>query len=267
MTLARCVRDSKHHKMRLQTFNLVLQSSHPNPTMNNQLAKRLLPAIALILSIPTLAAIVEARPHKGFGRISESGFGRQTEQLDLTAEQKTKMEQLQQSTRSQIEAILTPEQRQKFQQFASERQSNTGDRSALNLTAEQKIQLQTIRQQQMAQFRAVLTPEQQAQLQQGGMKTLELTAEQKTKMQQLKTATRAQMEAVLTPAQQQQAKAIQSRRQTRGENWQSLNLTTDQKTKIKAIRQSSQAQFKSILTPEQQSKLKAGRHGKGSPQV
>jgi periplasmic protein CpxP/Spy len=230
--------------------------------MKNFIAKVLLPTIGLILSIPTFTSLAQASPGMGFWRIADSGSNF-TNRLDLTTEQKTKMQQLRESTRTQIEGVLNPEQRQKFQQISNQRQSNKSTWQGLNLTAEQKTQIQSIRKANREQFQALLTPAQKTQIQQGGIGSLTLTAEQTAKMTQLKADSRARMEAILTPTQQQQAKTLQNRRQTMRTAWQSLNLTTEQKTQITAIRQASQAQFKAILTPEQQSKLKSGRTGRG----
>jgi Spy/CpxP family protein refolding chaperone len=238
----------------------------------NKLAK-LLPLLSLVLTIPTLAVTAQAKPHHqaGLGRIADAGMGRM-DSLNLTPAQKTKMEQLRQSARTQIEQVLTVEQRQKFQQIASQNRvgRETGER--LDLTADQKAKIKAIRQADRSKFQAILTPAQQAQLQQergsrvdggymGGLDRLNLTADQKAKLEQLKADSRTQIQAVLTPEQRQKAQTNQGQRQEMSKEWQSLNLTSDQKAKIRAIRQASQQEFNAILTPEQQSKLKSGRHG------
>jgi Spy/CpxP family protein refolding chaperone len=252
VTIAGCGEHGKSHKIAASS------STYPNPTVKNIIAKVLFPALGLILSVPALASLAQARPNLGFGLIAD-GSSKYMNRLDLTAEQKTKMQQLQASTRTQIEGVLTPEQRQKFQQIYNQRQANKSDRQALNLTTGQRTQLQAIRQANRTQFQALLTPAQQAQFRQGGMGGVTLTAEQQAKITQLRADSRTQMTAILTPAQQQQAKTLQNRRQAMRTDWQALNLTTEQKTQISAIRQASQQQFKAILTPEQQSKLKSGR--------
>lgn len=235
--------------------------------MKNFIAKLLLPAIGLILSVPTFTGLAQARPNMSFWRMADGGSGNYINRLDLTTEQKTKMQQLRQSTRTKIEGILNSEQRQKFQQIYSQRQANKSSRQGLNLTTEQKTQIQAIRKANREQFQALLTPAQRAQSEQGGMLSVTLTTEQRAKMTQLKADSRTRMEAILTPTQQQLAKTLQNRRQTMRTAWQSLDLTTEQKTQIRAIRQASQAQFKAILTPEQQSKLKSGRTGRGARSI
>jgi periplasmic protein CpxP/Spy len=238
------------------------EPNHQHPTVKNQLVK-LLPLLAIVIAAPAFAGnyFNHNSPH---GQIASGGMGKRADKLNLTTEQKTKIEQLRTSTSNQIDAVLTPEQRQKFAQIKSQRQANRQSANGMNLTAEQKNKLKAIRQANKVQFKAMLTPAQQTQLSQGGGwgKGLNLTAEQKTKMVQLRTAARAEMNTVLTPAQQQQAQARYGRRQAIGSTWQSLNLTADQQAKITTIRQSSQQQLKIILTPEQQAKWKSHRrHG------
>lgn len=242
------------------------QPNHPIPNMMNQFAK-LLPILALIISVPTVANIAQAQPQQGYGGRMEHGMGR-TEELNLTADQKTKLEQLRQSSRTQIEAILTPAQLPKFQQIENQRQAKGESRTALNLSSDQKTRIQSIRKANMEKVQAILTPEQQAQIKQGdggrrgGMRKITLSADQKTKIEQLRADGRAQMDTILTPAQQQQVKVMQDRHQAMGNDWKGLNLTADQKTKMKAIYQASEVQFKAILTPAQLTKLEAGHRGK-----
>jgi Spy/CpxP family protein refolding chaperone len=255
--------------------------------MKKQLAT-LLPVLALVISVPALTGIAHANisqqaltaaptanqseRHHQRGRMGNLDMGGHVDDLNLSNEQKTKMQQLRQSTRAQIEAVLTAEQRQKFQQITSQDRGRNGSGAGLSLTTDQKVQLKAMQQNHRSQLQAILTPAQRAQLNQeryrgqGGMmarlEKLNLTSEQKSKLESLRAARRKEMDAILTPAQQQTAKTMLAR-QTIGRNWQSLNLTADQQAKIKAIRQASQSQFMEILTPAQQTKLKAGRHHGG----
>jgi Spy/CpxP family protein refolding chaperone len=253
--------------------------------MINKLAK-FLPLLAIVVAVPTFAANnfnqaqrqdvgYTAKGSKGFG--PEGHMGRHLEGLNLTPEQKTKVQQLQTATKAKMDAVFTPEQRQKLAEIKAQRQANKP--AAWNLTSDQKAKLKTIRQANMEQMKAILTPEQQAQLRQGGDKKpggehfggrgghmgrldkLNLTAEQKTKLEQLRANTRTQMDAVFTPEQRQQAKLRQEKRQEMGGKWKSLNLTADQKAKLKEIRQSSKSQFEAILTPEQQQQAKQKHRG------
>jgi Spy/CpxP family protein refolding chaperone len=240
--------------------------------MKNNLVK-FLPLLAIVIAAPAFANRRYFNHNAAPTQIA-AGMGRHMGDLNLTAAQQTKMEQLRTATRAQIDAVLTPEQRQKFAQIKAQRQANKQGRKGMNLTADQKTQLKAIRETNRQQFKAILTPAQQAQIGQGergwgkrDAAQLNLTPEQKAKMEQLRVSARSQMKAVLTPAQQQQAQASRDRRQTMGNTWKSLNLTADQQAKIKTIRQSSQQQLNTILTPEQQIKYKSHRHGRGHNQA
>jgi Spy/CpxP family protein refolding chaperone len=111
----------------------------------------------------------------------------QFKKLNLTPEQKAKMKEIGRSTRAQIEAVLTPEQKTKLQaamaerkaqhqaqrqqrQGQGERQEGRGKKgdifASLNLTETQKNQIKQIRESSKQQRQAVLTPEQQAQMKQ-----------------------------------------------------------------------------------------------------
>lgn len=85
--------------------------------------------------------------------------------LNLTESQKAQMSQMRQETRAQMEAVLTPEQRQQLQTAR-----NSRDRWAplanLNLSEQQKNQIQEIRQSAKSRMEAILTPQQREQMQQ-----------------------------------------------------------------------------------------------------
>jgi Spy/CpxP family protein refolding chaperone len=236
-------------------INQTSPSKHPNPTMMNKLAK-LLPLLAIVIAVPTFAASNHSSFSNHQGQIAEGHRGNHMGNLNLTPEQKTKIQQLRSATRAKMDEVLTSEQRQKLQAIKSQRQANQSNRQGM---------------------KDILTTEQQTQLSQGGGRSgrfygvglmarldkLNLTAEQKTKMQELWTAARSQMQEVLTAEQQQQAQVIKERRQSMRNGWKNLDLTADQKAKLKVIRESSEQQLNSILTPEQQAKLKSHGHGRG----
>lgn len=107
------------------------------------------------LKSPLAQAQTQAEEPHGFQR------------LGLTQEQKAKMAEIRKSTRSQIEAILTPQQREQLQAAMQDSRPNKRQAfAALNLTPEQKTQMREIRQSAKSQYEAVLTPEQRQQLQQ-----------------------------------------------------------------------------------------------------
>jgi Spy/CpxP family protein refolding chaperone len=253
----------------------------------NKLVK-FLPLLAIVVAVPTFAASnyhQAQRQHVGYMAEGFKGFGphmgRHLESLNLTPEQQAKVQQLHTVTKAKMDAVFTPEQRQKLDQIKAERQANKPNKAAWNLTADQKAKLKAIRQANMEQIKTILTPEQQAQLRQGGdqkhdgehfggpggpmgrLEKLNLTAEQKTKLEQLRATARTQIDAVFTPEQRQQAKLRQEQYQEMGSKLKTLNLTAEQKTKLQEIRRSSKAQFEAILTPEQQQQVKQKRHGLG----
>jgi periplasmic protein CpxP/Spy len=108
----------------------------------------------------------------------------QFQRLNLTPEQKTKMQEIGRNTRAQIEAVLTPEQKTKLkaamaerkaqrqqrqgQQGEGQRQERRGKKgdifASLNLTDAQKDQIKQIRESSKQQMQAILTPEQLAQM-------------------------------------------------------------------------------------------------------
>ena len=133
--------------------------------MLDRLAK-LLPLLAIVIAAPVFAASNYPHHSQERGQIVFGEMGRM-DSLNLTPEQKTKMEQLRTSTQSQIDAVLTDEQRQKLAQVKAQRQANQQS-GGMNLTADQKTKIKAIRAANQAQFQAILTPAQQAQLAQGG---------------------------------------------------------------------------------------------------
>ena len=97
-----------------------------------------------------------ARPHHGFAA------------LDLSPAQKTQLASIHESTRQQILAVLTPEQRTQLNAgTANEQNEHAFGRSlrGLTLSAAQKTQIRAIHVAARQQMMAVLTPEQQARMQ------------------------------------------------------------------------------------------------------
>lgn len=86
------------------------------------------------------------------------------EELNLTPEQQTQMNQIRDNTRSQLEVLLTPEQRE---QFRASFQSGNGFQeaiAAINLSPEQQTQLRSLLQSTRQEVFSVLTEEQQQQV-------------------------------------------------------------------------------------------------------
>jgi periplasmic protein CpxP/Spy len=151
--------------------------------MNSKL--RLLPlmagVIALSVSIgsatPAFSQATNPTPPSEAGR-----HMRRHNFLNLTAEQQAQMEQIHQNTRSQIDAILTEEQRAQLQSERENRTPRTGEFrrmppdgngqmlpppfASLNLTEEQRSQIEAVMRSSREQMDAVLTEEQRQQLEQ-----------------------------------------------------------------------------------------------------
>ncbi|QIR40147.1 P pilus assembly/Cpx signaling pathway, periplasmic inhibitor/zinc-resistance associated protein [Tolypothrix sp. PCC 7910] len=109
------------------------------------------------------------------------------QQLGLTDAQKTQIQQIRRDTRTQIEGILTQEQKDQLKAQFEQRQAQRGQRRAqgaqrpqgqqpgefgkrgfesLNLTEDQKTQIKQIMQTSQQKIQALLTPEQRTKLQQ-----------------------------------------------------------------------------------------------------
>jgi Spy/CpxP family protein refolding chaperone len=133
--------------------------------MQLKLIPVLVGALALAVTTTELAAL--AQPvSKSPLLLAQAQEPPRRERLELTEEQKAKIASIRSRTRSQIEAILTPEQREKLKAAMQNRQQRRQAFASLNLTPEQKTQMRQIRQSAKSQFEAVLTPEQLQKLQQ-----------------------------------------------------------------------------------------------------
>lgn len=197
--------------------------------------------------------------------------GHPLEQLTLTEAQSTQVEAIRTETRSQMEAVLTPEQRQTLAASNSPRE---GFR-ALDLSDDQRSEIRTLRESSREQINAILTDEQRQQLAelpgQGGdrggrgqhLEALNLTEAQSTQIEAIRSDARSQMEAVLTAEQ----------RATLGEGepdrraWKSLDLTDEQREQMRAIHEASHEQISAVLTEEQRQQLPErpqGRRGGSS---
>ena len=156
----------------LQCFILLDHFKTHNRTMNIKRALLLPGALALALAYaaPMLPVVAQTTPTTPAGQHHKHG-----DKLNLTADQKAQLKQIHESTRSQIESVLTQTQRDQLaaakQQRQQEQPGQRGQKAhgiwaSLNLTADQKAQIKTIRQNAKQQMDAVLTPEQRQQQQQ-----------------------------------------------------------------------------------------------------
>jgi Spy/CpxP family protein refolding chaperone len=117
---------------------------------------------SLILQLAPVPALAQTTP----APVDPAQIFAVLEDLNLSPEQKTQLQQLAQSTRSQIEAILTPEQLDLLRSKMAEGQRLREVLPQLELTLEQRRQVLPITQSARAQVNSILTPEQQEQIQQ-----------------------------------------------------------------------------------------------------
>lgn len=86
--------------------------------------------------------------------------------LNLTPEQQTRMQQIKQAERQQMDNILTAEQKTRLETARANRENPRQVFESLNLTDEQKAKMEEVRRASKEQMDAILTPEQRQQLQQ-----------------------------------------------------------------------------------------------------
>ncbi len=140
---------------------------------------KMIPMLASAIALSVVVAPFAVKAHtlsSGQPLIAQAQTGYQKHQkqwknINLTDAQKQQLRQIHEDTRSQIEGVLTPEQKAKLAEFKKQKPSgqNRENRqdimSSLNLTDAQKAQIKQIRQQQKEKMDAVFTPEQKQQIQ------------------------------------------------------------------------------------------------------
>jgi periplasmic protein CpxP/Spy len=112
---------------------------------------------SLNLSAEQKAQLQQVRASSGLPNLS---------QLNLTQAQKTQLQQVSTQVRTQVEQILTTEQRQQFKAALVQGSSLREAIASLNLSAEQKSQLRQVMQSTRPQLNQILTAEQKQQLRQ-----------------------------------------------------------------------------------------------------
>jgi periplasmic protein CpxP/Spy len=129
--------------------------------MKHQLLSLLTGAITLsFTAIPSLAQVplVQSQPEQIQKQRKFAG-------VELTEIQRTQLNEIHRNARSQLEEVLTSEQRR---QLESSRESGNQGRTAftdMNLSLEQKEQIQSIMRSTKTRTDAILTPEQRQQVQ------------------------------------------------------------------------------------------------------
>lgn len=124
-------------------------------------------AIATILAVAITGATVVAQNQPSN---PPEGLPNKT-RLNLTDEQRTQMRQIREETRSQMDSVLTAEQREKLKAAVGQGQGqgrrNMRDvMSQLNLTQEQKDRIKQIQESSRQRMQSIFTPEQMQQMQQ-----------------------------------------------------------------------------------------------------
>jgi periplasmic protein CpxP/Spy len=94
----------------------------------------------------------------------KANFERFTQELGLTDSQQSRLAEIRNNTRTKVDAILTPEQRQANLQKRQEGRKNREFRASLS--DDQKTQIRQIMQSSKAEMEAVLTPEQKQKFEQ-----------------------------------------------------------------------------------------------------
>lgn len=121
--------------------------------------------LALTVTAAPLAA--QAQSEKPNQSSPQQGQNRDRKaDVQLTEQQKARLAEIRRNTRTQIEKILTPQQREQMKAAMQNRQNRRDGFDAMNLSSEQKTQLQAIMRSARSQSEAVLTPQQREQIRQ-----------------------------------------------------------------------------------------------------
>ena len=141
---------------------------------------KLMPLLAGVITLSAVATpfIVKAQaetPNQSAPTQTTPQRHGRWDKLNLSDQQKEQMRQIHKDVRSQIEAVLTPQQLEQLKTARQNRQADQagqdpqGRRSvmaSLNLSDEQKAKIKDIKQAQKRRFEAVLTANQKQQLEQ-----------------------------------------------------------------------------------------------------
>jgi len=144
--------------------------------MNSQIKPLPLLAGAIALSL-SLASTLPAfsQPTGPSAPTEQNRMLRHRNWLNLTPDQQARMERIRQNARSQIDTILTTEQKELLQRDRENRENpRAGERrgmprppfASLDLTAEQRSRIEAVMRSSKEQIDALLTPEQRQQMQQ-----------------------------------------------------------------------------------------------------
>jgi periplasmic protein CpxP/Spy len=147
------------------TMNLI--STFTRRLASIKLVPLLAGSLAIVIGASTVAPSFAQSPLSGQMAQAQGGQKQgKWKNLNLTDAQKAQMKSLRESTKSQIEAILTPDQKAKLQAAKGDRNNRRQVWQSLNLTDDQKAQMKQIRAAAKQKREAILTPEQRQQIQQ-----------------------------------------------------------------------------------------------------
>jgi periplasmic protein CpxP/Spy len=243
----------------LQVFTLPL-----HPTQRKTMTFNWKTISLASLSAMTLIAAPLAMTHLAQAQeLGRDGLGHDRfEQLDLTEAQSTQLETIRNNTRSQIQAVLTPEQQTTL--------DNEGPRGlkSLGFSEDQRSQIRSIREASKEEIGTVLTDEQQqlAQMHRGRgamggegrhpLEQLDLTEDQSTQIEAIRSDVRSQIQDVLTSEQQEIVENEGPR------SLRSLDLSEDQRSQIRSIREDSEEEIEAVLNDEQRQQLEQMRENR-----
>ena len=132
--------------------------------MKLKLTPMLAGAIALTVAAAPLA--VKAQPNQPNQRVpGQAQNGSQMGGVKLNQQQQNQLAQIRRDTRAQIDAILTPKQREQFKVAMQSPQGRRAAFTAMKLSDDQKSQMQAIIQSAQSRAEAILTPQQRQQIQ------------------------------------------------------------------------------------------------------
>lgn len=131
-------------------------------TINKMNAKILLIAIALVLSTSaTLPVLAQSG-----GAVVERHARGQRNALNLSPDQKAKIKRIRETSRDQIQGLLTTEQKAKWLEAKKQGVKVKDIMQSLNLSADQKAKIREIKKTARAQMNDLLTVEQRQQIRQ-----------------------------------------------------------------------------------------------------
>jgi len=226
--------------------------------------------VGTIALVPFIANAQSQNGQNGEGRMPRMHQG--MSQLNLSDDQKSQIKQIRENARTQMENLLTAEQKQQLQTAIAQGKPLPEALESLHLTEAQQTQEREIMKSSHEQMQGILTAEQQQKLQEfrqshqgahGFMgqippeiaQKLNLTEDQQAKLQQIRESARTQMENLLTAEQKQQLQTVIAQGGDRPNAMRSLNLTEAQRTQRREIFQAAREQAKGVLTAEQQQQI------------